>query len=321
MSRRLHRLRLLAPVLVVLTAVTVASGCGSDSSPGSTSPSRSAGSGSAGSTSFPVTVSASNGPVTLTAAPRAIVSLSPTATEMLFAIDAGTQVKAVDDQSNYPATAPRTKLSGFSPNVEAVAGYAPDLVVASDDIGGLTSGLGKLGIPVVLLPAATSLEQATKQIITLGTLTGHRAKAEEVAADTTRRVDAAVASVADKLAGAKVYHELDQTFYSATSRTFIGSIYKRFGFTNIADVAPTAAGDYPQLSAEAVVRAQPDIVVLADSKCCGQNAATLAARPAFATLPAVVSKRVIVVDDDIASRWGPRVADFAEQVAQPLRGR
>src|SRR6478735_6205484 len=78
---------------------------------------------------FPVTITAANGKVTLDAKPVRIVSISPTATEDLFAIGAGSQVVAAADQSNYPASAPRTKLSGFTPNVEAVAKYKPDLVV------------------------------------------------------------------------------------------------------------------------------------------------------------------------------------------------
>jgi iron complex transport system substrate-binding protein len=121
--------------------------------------------------------------------------------------------------------------------------------------------------------------------------------------------------------GLKVYHELDQTYYSATSATFIGSIYSRFGLKNIADEAKNTSGGYPKLSGEFVVTAAPDLIVLADTKCCQQTAASVAKRPAFASVPAVKNGRVLAVDDDIASRWGPRVADFAEAVAKALGGR
>jgi ABC-type Fe3+-hydroxamate transport system substrate-binding protein len=276
---------------------------------------------SGGGRGFPVTVQSSGGPVTIGAAPRRIVSLSPTATEGLFAVGAGKQVVAVDDQSSYPADAPRTKLSGFQPNAEAVAGYSPDLVVASNDSNGLVAALRKLDVTVLMLPAATTLEEGYRQLQVLGDATGHHDRAAEVVRTTQRRIDAAVASVPPATNGLRVYHELDQTFYSATSRTFVGAVYARFGLRNIADAAGGASQDYPQLSAEYVVKAAPDVIVLADTKCCAQTAATLAKRPAFASVPAVRTGTVVLLDDDLGSRWGPRVADLAETVARALAAR
>jgi len=309
-ARVRRALSLLAvPLLGVLAA------CGS--SGGTAAPSSAASAVTAG---FPVTVTGANGSVTLATRPTRIVSLSPTATEMLFALGAGSQVTAVDDQSSYPADAPRTKLSGFQPNVEAVAGYSPDLVVLSNDENGAVAGLTKLKIPVLQLPAAQTLQDSYQQEVTLGEVTGHRADAETLVTRTKARIAAAVASVPHAQTPLRVYHELDPTYYSATSSTFIGSIYRLFGLANIADGAKDTSGGYPQLSAEFVVKQAPDLIVLADSRCCHQDAASLAKRPAFASLPAVKEDRVISVDDDIASRWGPRVADFAEQVAQALGG-
>lgn len=307
-----------AAVLAVPAALLLA-GCGGGSA-GSSGSSAAAPSSAASSAApaFPVTVTGSNGALTLEKQPAAIVSLSPTATEMLYAIGAGQQVKAVDDQSNFPADAPTTKLSGFTPNVEAVAGYSPDLVVFSTDSNGLAAGLKKLGIPALQLDAATTLEQSYTQELELGKATGHTAEAEKLVAQTKERIAAAVASVPKPATPVKVYHELDPTWFSVTSSTFIGDVYQQFGLTNIADQATDLAGGYPQLSAEFVVKAAPDLIVLADTKCCQQSAATLAERPAFAQVPAVVQGRVVAADDDIASRWGPRVADFAEQVAAEL---
>ncbi len=267
---------------------------------------------------YPVTVTGANGTVTLEKQPSHIVSLSPTATEMLFAVGAGSQVVAVDDQSTYPTDAPKTKLSGFQPNAEAVAGYDPDLVVASNDANGLVASLTKLKVPVILLPAAATLDESYAQIATLGQATGHADDASKVSQQTKDRIAAAVASVPASVKGQKVYHELDNTFYSVTSKTFIGSIYSQFGLTNIADGAKDASGGYPQLSAEYVVKSAPDLIVLADTKCCQQSAATVAERPGFAAVPAVKNGHVLEADDDIASRWGPRVADFAESVAKEL---
>lgn len=263
---------------------------------------------------FPVSVEADNGSVEIAAEPAAIVSLSPTATENLYAVGAGDQVVAVDDQSNYPAQAPMTALSGFQPNVEAVIGYEPDLVLTSDDESDLVGRLESLGVPVLQLGAAETLEDAYDQIETIGAATGHPEEAAEVVADMQARLEAAVADAPTLEEPLTVYHELDPTLYSATSATFIGSIYAELGLVNIADAASTAGNGYPQINAEAVVAADPDIIVLADTKCCQQSAATLAERPGWAGITAVRTGGVIEADDDIASRWSPRVVELAELV-------
>ena len=269
---------------------------------------------------FPVTVASARGPLTLEERPERIVSLSPTATENLFAVGAGEQVVAVDDQSDFPEDAPKTSLSGFTPNVEAVAAYRPDLVVVSDDLGGIVDALTALEVPVLLQPAAKDLDEAYAQMEAIGSATGHGEEAEELVQEVQERIEAAIASVPASAKGLKVFHELDKTLFTATSRTFVGSVEKAFGLVNVADAA-AGGNDYPQLSAEALVAAAPDVVVLADTDCCGQTAETFAARPGFAAIPAVREGRVIEADDDTASRWGPRIADFAEQLAAALGGR
>ncbi len=259
---------------------------------------------------FPVTVAADNGSVTLEEQPDEIVSLSATATESLFAIGAGDQVIAVDEQSNYPAEAPVTDLSGFQPNVEAIAGYEPDLVIAAYDPGGLVDGLEKLDIPVLLQDAPPDLQGAYEQIETLGQATGH----VDEAANVVESMQAELSELAEAAGGggATVYHELGPDFYSVTSETFIGSVYALLGLTNIADEAPAgAAGGYPQLTAEFIVDANPDLIVLADTKCCEQTAATVAKRPGWKQIDAVTQGNIVEADDDIASRWGPRTVDFA----------
>jgi iron complex transport system substrate-binding protein len=315
-GRRPRRASLLAAASLAVLSLLAACG-GADT----VAPTPAASGPSAAAASFPVTITGANGPVTLDKAPQRIVSLSPTATEMLFAMGAGSQVVAVDDNSTYPASAPRTKLSAYQPNAEAVAGYDPDLVVLSNGEGGFAAALAKLKLPAVVLPAPKTLAESYQQFTTLGAATGHPDEAAKVAGDVQRRIEAAVASVPKGASGdqpLKVYHELDQTYFSATSQTFIGSVYTLFGLENIADEAKDAAGGYPQLSAEYVVTAAPDLIVLADTKCCGQTPATVAKRPAFAQIPAVKQGRVLPVDDDVASRWGPRTADFAEAVAKVL---
>jgi len=266
---------------------------------------------------FPVTVKGGNGAtVTLTKRPSHIVSLSPTATEILFAIGAGSQVAAVDDQSNYPASAPTTKLSGFQPNVEAITTYSPDLVVAAEDPGGLVHGLAAANIPVLIEPAAKDLNDTYAQIEQLGVATGRRTNADSVVRKIRSDIDTIVASVHKPSRQLSVYHELDDTHYSATSHTFIGQAYTLLGLRNIADRASSSVPDYPQLSSEYIVAANPDLIVLADTKCCHQDAHTVAARPGWSAITAVKRGEVVGADDDIASRWGPRFVDFVRLVAQ-----
>ncbi|MER7419034.1 ABC transporter substrate-binding protein [Micromonospora peucetia] len=266
-----------------------------------------AGASSAGA-AFPATV----GPLTLEKRPEKIVSLSPTATEMLFAIGAGKQVTAVDDQSNFPADVPKSDLSGFTPNAEAIAGKSPDLVVLSDDRNKIVEQLTTLKIPVYLTPAATTLDDSYRQITDLGTLTGHAGEA----ADLTKRMKDDIAKLvadlpkrAEKLT---YFHELGPELYTATSKTFIGSLYGLVGLENIADAsdADGKQGGYPQLSQEVIVKADPDFVFLADTKCCQQNGETVKARAGWAAVTAVKNNQVVALDDDVASRWGPRVVDL-----------
>jgi iron complex transport system substrate-binding protein len=267
---------------------------------------------------FPVTLRAANGPVTIPARPTRIVSLSPTATEMLFAIGAGSQVVAVDQDSNYPSQAPRTRLSGTQPNVEAIAGYRPDLVVLSYDPSGVVKALGKLSIPVLLQPAASTLDDTYAQIEQLGAATGHVADSAHLVASMKADIERLVASAPKFDHPLTYYHELDPTLFTATSRTFIGQIYGLLGLRNIADRAKGAAGGYPQLSAEYVVEADPDLIFLADTKCCGQSRATVARRPGWDQIAAVRDGAVFELDDDVASRWGPRVVDFLRTVVRDL---
>ena len=264
---------------------------------------------------FPMTIDAVNGPVALAAQPGAIVSLSPTATEMLFAIGAGPQVTAVDDQSNYPAEAPITDLSGFEPNVEAIAAKQPDLVVVADDTAGLTASLGKLGIPVLSLPAAQSFDDMYTQIEQLGAATGNVGGAAELVGQMKTDIEAVVKSLPERANPLTYFHELDNTLYSATSKTFIGQVYALLGLQNIADAADPDGTGYPQLSQEFLIQANPDLIFLADTICCGQTAETVAARPGWDQLSAVQNGHVVPLSDDVVSRWGPRVVDFLKQAA------
>jgi len=250
------------------------------------------------------------------AVPQRIVSLSPTATEDLFAIGAGSQVVAVDDQSNYPPNAPKTKLSGYTPNAEAIAGYRPDLVVVSANPSGLVTALGKLHIRTLLEPPATNLAGAYAQIERLGAVTGHAARAHALVQGLRRNIAQVVASVPKSAKRLTFYEELSPDYYSATSKTFTGQVLTLLGLKDVADAADKTGSGYPKLSAEYIVAANPDLIVLADTKCCGQTAAKVKARPGWSSISALRDGGVIGVSDDVASRWGPRIVQFMRAVAQ-----
>ncbi len=248
--------------------------------------------------------------------PERIVSLSPTATEVLFEIGAGDQVVAVDDQSNFPPEAPTTDLSGFEPNLEAIANMDPDLVVIFDDPGDVVDGLEALGIPVVFHVPAATLDEAYEQIVELGAATGHDEEAESLVAAMQVEIDEIVEAAGGAGAGLTYYHELDDQFFAATSSTFIGEVYGLLGLENIADAADDGSG-FPQLSQEYIIEANPDLIFLADADF-GQDADTVAARPGWDAIAAVSEGGVVELDADLASRWGPRVVEFLAVVANAV---
>ena len=254
-----------------------------------------------------------------TTEPHRIVSLSPTATEDLFAIGAGSQVVAVDKDSDYPANAPKTTLDPITPNVEAILQYDPDLVVASEDSNGLVAALKKVGVAVMIEPAANTLNDAYTQIEQLGKATGHVSGADSTVATMQSEIRAAVQQAGASHPDLTYYWELDPTYYSATSATFIGQIAGLFGLKNIADKVDKAAdGGYPQLSSEYIVQSSPSIVFLADTVCCGASAKSVAARPGWSSVQAVKVDDVVGLNDDIASRWGPRLPQLVEAIASAV---
>jgi iron complex transport system substrate-binding protein len=306
----------------LVAAAILALGCAACSS--SPTSSDTAGSGSASAAGFPVTVSSFAGKVRVPARPDAIVSLSPTATEMLYAIGAGSQVKAVDNDSDYPKQAPMTKLSGYTPNAEAIAAYKPDLVVISNDIDGITAKLTSLSIPVLDLPAAANLSQEYTEFDQLGQATGHLTEAEQEVSKLKSEISTIVASEPTHPKPLTYYYEISiDPYYSATSSTFIGSLLSLLGMKSIADAATgaAAADGYPSLSAEFILKSNPDYIILSDTGPTGggQDAATVSSRPGWSVLSAVKDKHIILVNADIASRWGPRIVDLLQDVATALK--
>jgi iron complex transport system substrate-binding protein len=305
------------PALALAVAATqaLAGPCGDDDDT-SVPQSGQADAGAEGGTeaSFPVDVEAANGTVTIEAEPERIVSLSPTATEMLYAIGAGNQVVAVDDFSNYPEGTPMTDLSGFEPNVEAITTYEPDLVVLSFDANDVVAGLERVDVPVLEYPAATSLDESYDQITQLGTATGHSGEAADVVQDMRADIEDLADQAAERDDPLTYYHELDDQLHTATSGTFVGQVYALAGLENVADPADDGTG-YPQMSAELLLESNPDMIFLAD-EAAGVDAAAVAARPGWGEVTAVRNGDIVELNPDITSRWGPRVVDFLRTVVK-----
>jgi iron complex transport system substrate-binding protein len=270
---------------------------------------------------FPVTITSAGFETTIEEEPISLVSLSPSATEILFAIGAGGQVIAVDSLSNYPETAPISELNSFDPNVESILAFNPDLVILnlnSMKANEVREALDKLGIPVLMEQAPDDMDGVYQEIRVLGTATGKLANAEELIAQMQQRRAEILESVKD-VSPVKFFHELDNTLYSVTSSTFIGSVYKDFGLINVADGAEGAdQSGYPQISAEYLVSENPQLIFLADAQY-GETVEVVSQRAGWSQIDAVVNNKVIELPADIPSRWGPRIIDFYQIIADSLK--
>ena len=251
--------------------------------------------------------------------PERVVSLSPTHTEIMFAIGAGDLLVAVDEFSNFPAEALElpNELSGFEPNVEAIAEFEPDLVLIGGDFNGLGDQLAELDIASWDGPTAASFDDTYTQIAELGAATGHEDEATELVSSIQARIDELVAAAPDA-SGLSVYHEVDDTYFSADSSSFIGSTYALFGLENIADQAEGENFGFPQLNAESIIEADPDLIFVPCGTFCTTTADDVAARPGWDAIAAVENGNVVEADEDVASRWGPRIVDYVAAVSDAV---
>ena len=249
--------------------------------------------------------------------PQRIISLSPSGTEDLFAIGAGKQVVAVDSLSNFPKSAPLSKLDAFSPNVEAIAKYKPDLVIlqsSATKASAVKAALEKLRIKVFFEVTPTDVNGAYAEISALGTATGKSAEATALITSMKAAIAKAI-STGKRKSPTPIFHEVDSTLYSATSKTFIGHVYSDFNTTNIADAADTADSyGYPQLTNEYILKANPAVIFVGD----GESVKKISSRPGWKSIKAVSKKQIIALPDDIPSRWGPRLVDFYQFVSRTL---
>lgn len=290
------------PLATPLTAVFACAG-----PPETTAPDASA---------FPVEITDSVGnTVTLEAPPQRIASLSAGHTEILYAIGAGDQVTAVDNTSDCPqAVNDLPKVNAFTPSVEAIADLEPDLVVIFFDPGDLQASLQNLDIAVLNLAAPASVQGVYEQTALLGEATGHAADAADLVADMQAEVQDIQSQIGEVTEGPTVFHEIDSTYFTAGPGSFIADLYDILAAQNIADATGEA---YPQMSAEAIIQADPEVIVLADEDA-GETPETVKARPGWSSISAVQNARIHVIDPDIVSRPGPRLVEALRFLAMFL---
>lgn len=261
---------------------------------------------------FPVTVTDSNGEeMTISAQPERIVALQPSYVEVLFVIGAGEAIVAADENTDYPPeTETIPKISGFTPSVEGIASYNPDLVMLSFDPGGLQDALGQAGIASLFLGTPEDLDGVYGQIETIGVAAGYGEEATDLVADMQAEIDEIVAGVSGA-DSPTFFHEVDNTLYSIGPGSFLSDMYELLGATNVAAGTGQA---FPQLNNEEIIAANPDVIVLADGDY-GESFETVSARPGWDQITAVQSARVFIADEDLLSRPGPRIPEAMELLA------
>lgn len=256
------------------------------------------------------------------AVPQRIVSLAPSLTETLFAVGAGEQVVGVTEYCNFPPAVSRVQriggLEDGSVDLERIIALRPDLVTAlAAGQDGTVTALRRLGLRVEVVPSET-VADALRAIRRLGTLTGHRAEAARLEADLARRIRAVREKVATVPAERRprVFYQLwDEPLMTATGDTLAGQLVEMAGGVNVfADLA----GRYPQVSPEAVLARDPQVILAPAHHAGAVSRDRLAGRPGWDRIDAVRHGRVFVLDGDLVSRPGPRVAEALERVARRL---
>ena len=260
--------------------------------------------------------------VTLPRPARRVVSLAPSNTEILFAVGAGEQVVGVTEFCDYPPEAQRLpRVGGMVPgtvSVERIVALRPELVLS---VGGLqqplVQTLQRLGIPVFALEPG-SFEEVYRSILQVGALTGHLDQARAVAADMRRQVQALqarLASLSEQGRPRVFYMVWDEPLMTAGPGSFIGQAIELAGGVNVfADVDQP----WPQVSLEALVRRDPDVILGPASQARQLSVVRLRRQPGWQRLRAVQTGRVHLLDDDLISRPGPRLVEGLLQMARAL---
>jgi iron complex transport system substrate-binding protein len=251
--------------------------------------------------------------VTIDGTPQRIVSVAPTPTEILFAVGAGDQVVGVDDYSDFPAeTVNLTKVGSYTLNTEAIVALQPDLIVAGDLVPrAQLEQLATQGIPYVLF-ADRTLGDVFKTIRLAGVITGHVDDADQVATELSERVDAVKAkTLAPNVTTPKVYVEY-YPLWTYGPGSFGDDMIGLAGGINIAH---NASSEYPEITNEFIIAQDPEIIVYTTGVMSTTTNTSIASRPGWENITAVETDHIFSIDDNLLSRYGPRIVDGFEQLA------
>jgi iron complex transport system substrate-binding protein len=298
-------------LLVVLLFVASACGAGTTPVPSQQATATAAPTAAA----FPATVTDfQNRSVTVPRRPERIVSIGPSITEFLFALGAGPRVVGVDDFSDEPAAASQLeKVGGIKVNFEKVVSLKPDLVLSVKFSDGTIEKLASAGL-LVLVVDPQSAGDVARTAILLGRAVG--SDGETMARDIQKRVDDVRAKTAVATTKPRVYHEIDASdptkIFTVGPGSYIHDLIEIAGGVNIAARATSA---YPQLSAEEILRSDPEIIVLAAADYSAKPD-QVAARAGWSAISAVKNKRIVTIAPNLINRPGPRVGEAAEAYAK-----
>ena len=297
--------------VALLFAILFIVGCGTTTTPPPASSTVKAGASAA---AFPTSITDFQGrSVAIPKRPERIVSIGPSNTEFLFALGVGDRVVGTDDFSDEPpAATSKEHVGGVKVSLEKVVSLRPDLIVTVKFSDGTIEALSQINAAVLVVDPQNAADVARTARL-LGQAVG--ADGAKLAADIQTQLDAVKAKTANA-SRPKVFHEIDASdltkMYTVGPGSFIDDLIKVAGGTN---VAATAKTQYPTISAEEVVHADPDIVVLADAAY-GTTVEQVSARPGWSGLAAVKNKRVYPVSGNLFSRPGPRLGQAAEEYAK-----
>jgi iron complex transport system substrate-binding protein len=259
--------------------------------------------------------------VTLAGIPQRIISLAPSNTEILFALDLGPKVVAVDDFSDYPVEAkalPKIGGSSGKYNFEQIVALKPDLILAAE----ITSPEAiqklqdlKLTVAVVSV-TKTSFDSILNDITLVGQMTGQVDQAKRVTSAMRQKMDAIKSKVATAKTQPRVYWELDASDpakpFTVGPGNFVNDLITLAGGVN---VFGTASQPYPQISIEQVVAANPQVIILSDAAY-GITVESVLKRSGWGNIDAVQKKQVFPIDSNLTNRPGPRIVDGFEAVAK-----
>jgi iron complex transport system substrate-binding protein len=256
--------------------------------------------------------------VVLESPPQRIVSLAPSITEMLYALELGDRVFGVTDYCNYPEQAKsKEKVGGFADIVvEKVLALQPDLVLAANlHISKTVPALEKLDLKVFIIDPQT-IDQILEVMKKLGKITGTAAKAKSLNAEFQSKL-ASVEKAAADLAKVKVFWELSNDLWTAGPGSFVDDLIQKAGGINTAANTDSA---WVQLSNETIIEQDPGVIILADHPF-GESKETVAQRVGWDIISAVKKGRIIEItpeQTDIISRPGPRFIQALDLVYQAL---